>query len=49
MMGIPRYTFGIINLESGVSLVPAMIGMFSISQVLIGTENIFAGNTRILN
>ena len=48
MMGIPRFTFGVMNLESGVSLIPAMIGMFSISQVLIGTENIFAGKTNIV-
>ncbi|MET3506474.1 tripartite tricarboxylate transporter permease [Halalkalibacter oceani] len=34
----PRFTFGIINLESGISMVPAMIGLFSLSQVLILSE-----------
>ncbi|SNT25337.1 putative tricarboxylic transport membrane protein [Anaerovirgula multivorans] len=49
MNGTPRFTMGIINLESGISLVPAMIGMFSISQVLISVEEIRKGKTRILD
>lgn len=40
MHGYPRYTFGFITLESGIALVPAMIGLFSISQVLIQAEKI---------
>lgn len=33
-IGFPRFTFGLFQLEGGISLVPAMIGMFSIPQVL---------------
>ncbi|BCV25906.1 tripartite tricarboxylate transporter permease [Gelria sp. Kuro-4] len=36
--GFPRFTFGVTSLESGVSLVPAMIGLFSLSQVFIMSE-----------
>lgn len=32
--GFPRFTFGLLDLHSGVSFVPAMIGLFSLSQVL---------------
>lgn len=32
--GFPRYTFGVMNLMTGVPLVPALIGLYSISQVL---------------
>ncbi|WP_408007983.1 tripartite tricarboxylate transporter permease [Pseudalkalibacillus sp. A8] len=39
LTGYPRFTFGSISLESGVSLVPAMIGLFSLSQVMIQAEN----------
>ncbi len=38
LTGYPRYTFGISSLESGISLVPAMIGLFSLSQVMIQVE-----------
>ncbi len=36
--GFPRYTFGVVPLESGVSLIPALIGLFSLSQVFILLE-----------
>ncbi|HBW38033.1 tripartite tricarboxylate transporter permease [Desulfosporosinus sp. BICA1-9] len=36
--GFPRFTFGITGLISGVSFVPAMIGLFSLSQVMIMVE-----------
>lgn len=39
MTGYPRFTFGQTSLESGVSLIPAMIGLFSLSQVMILVEN----------
>lgn len=45
MNGIPRYTFGLLSLESGISMVPAMIGMFSLSQVMIMAEGILKGKT----
>lgn len=45
MNGIPRFTFGFLPLESGISMVPAMIGMFSVSQVMIITEDIIKGKS----
>jgi len=38
--GTRRFTYGITALESGISLVPALIGLFSISQVLILAEDL---------
>ena len=32
--GQPRFTFGIVDLMSGIDLIPAMIGMFAIGEVL---------------
>lgn len=32
--GLPRFTFGIPDLLSGISLIPAMVGMFAVSEVL---------------
>ncbi|MEL7650000.1 MAG: tripartite tricarboxylate transporter permease [Sedimentibacter sp.] len=49
MSGIPRFTFGLLPLESGISMVPAMIGMFSISQVMIITEDIIKGKSNIVS
>lgn len=46
--GYPRFTFGVIALESGIQLVPAMIGMFSISQVMISIEEIRQGHTKVV-
>ncbi|MGI6074746.1 MAG: tripartite tricarboxylate transporter permease [Pyramidobacter sp.] len=37
--GIPRFTFGILNLESGISFVPALIGLFALSEVLKMAEH----------
>lgn len=36
----PRYSFGNLNLASGIQLVPAMIGFFSISQILMQAEKV---------
>ncbi|MEL7566887.1 MAG: tripartite tricarboxylate transporter permease [Dehalobacterium sp.] len=36
--GFPRFTFGLVDLQSGVSFVPAMIGLFSLSQVMFMVE-----------
>ena len=47
--GAPRFAFGNINLESGIQLVPAMIGMFSLSQVMIAVEDIVKGRSTILS
>ncbi len=40
LTGFPRFSFGITNMQSGISLVPAMIGLFSISQVLSQLETL---------
>lgn len=47
MNGFPRFTFGMLSLESGISMVPAMIGMFSVSQVMIMTEDIIKGKSNL--
>ena len=47
--GVPRYTFHVMRLESGISMVPAMIGMFSISQVMIISENLIKGKTTVVD
>ena len=49
MNGSPRYTFGVIALETGVQLVPAMIGLFSISQVMMSVEDMVKGKRAILD
>ena len=41
MTGFPRFTFGLTNMETGIALVPALIGLFSISQVLTNIETIY--------
>ena len=38
--GFPRYTFGLFPLQSGFNFVPVVIGLFSLSQVLIMTEEV---------
>ena len=44
----PRFTFGSIALESGIQLVPAMIGLFAISQVMVSIEELYKGKNKIL-
>jgi len=36
MMGLPRFTFGYVELQAGVSFLPALIGLFAIPQILEG-------------
>jgi putative tricarboxylic transport membrane protein len=38
--GISRYTFGITSLEGGITMIPPMIGLFSLSEVLVQMERI---------
>ncbi len=38
--GFPRFTFGNVELMGGVSFIPAMIGMFAISEVLRGVISV---------
>lgn len=36
MVGTPRFTFGLVELQSGVSFLPALIGLFAIPQIING-------------
>lgn len=45
--GVPRYTFGNLNLQVGIRLAPALIGLFAVSQVLIFVEELAAGKVAI--
>jgi len=36
MMGTPRYTFDSVELQAGISFLPAMIGLFAIPQIIRG-------------
>jgi putative tricarboxylic transport membrane protein len=38
MSGLERFTFGVVDLMGGVSLVPLLIGMFALSEILIQAE-----------
>lgn len=44
MVGSPRFTFGMVELQAGISFLPAMIGLFAIPQILIG----IAGKAQII-
>lgn len=43
-----RNTFNLPNLFNGVSLVPALVGLFAVSQVLLSLEDIFKGQCSIV-
>src|SRR5699024_6331926 len=49
LTGFSRFTFGITELESGISLVPALIGLFSLSQVFILLEDVFNENKVVIS
>jgi len=36
MMGTPRFTFNMVELQAGISFLPAMIGLFAVPQILVG-------------
>ena len=36
LMGTPRFTFGTVDLQAGVSFIPAMIGLFAVPQIIQG-------------
>jgi putative tricarboxylic transport membrane protein len=40
---IPRFTFGSVNLQSGIDMVPLMMGLFGLSEVLLSLENMKHG------
>ena len=46
--GIPRFTFGLIELEDGIQFVPALIGMFSIAQVMTFASELKKGRNKII-
>jgi len=39
MTGTPRFTFGNINMLSGVTLIPTLVGMFAVSEILVEYSN----------
>jgi putative tricarboxylic transport membrane protein len=41
---IPRFTFGTVDLQSGLDLVPLIMGLFGISEVLLSLEEIKKGS-----
>ena len=41
--GVPRMTLGVIQLEDGINFVPALIGLFSISQVMSLAWDVYHG------
>jgi putative tricarboxylic transport membrane protein len=43
VMGMNRYTFGLLNLQAGISLIPVLIGLFGFTEVL---DQIFQGNLK---
>lgn len=49
LLGVPRFTFGSIHMEGGFEMAPAMIGLFSISQVLIAVEDIAKGKKLVVD
>lgn len=48
ILGVPRFTFGQIGLQAGVSLLPAMIGLFAIPQILEELEPHARGGLQML-
>ncbi|CAK7050300.1 MAG: hypothetical protein DELT_01014 [Desulfovibrio sp.] len=42
----PRFTFGVLELEGGISFIPALIGLFALSEVLRMAENRFAPESK---
>ncbi|MDY3251130.1 MAG: tripartite tricarboxylate transporter permease [Candidatus Choladocola sp.] len=45
MTGYSRYSFGVVNLYSGIQTVPIMIGLFAISQVFVNLKDGVAQNS----
>ncbi len=43
--GFPRMTLGVIQLEDGINFVPALIGLFSVSQVMSLAWDVYHGKT----
>lgn len=45
--GVARFTFGSLNMQCGIRIAPALIGLFAVSQVLIFVEQLAAGKVAI--
>lgn len=43
LTGFPRFTFGTTPLQSGIELVPALVGLFALSQVMVLAERGISG------
>ena len=48
LTGLPRFTFGTTPLQSGIELVPALVGLFALSQVMILAEASDPGESQIV-
>lgn len=48
LTAFPRFTFGRVELLNGISFIPVLIGLFAISEALIGIENVRATTTRAI-
>jgi putative tricarboxylic transport membrane protein len=48
MGGFPRFTFGNLNLSSGVNLIAVMIGLFAASEAFKSMETIFSTNQKAI-
>lgn len=48
LTGFPRFTFGTTPLQSGIQLVPALVGLFALSQVMILAERGISGESQIV-
>lgn len=46
--GFPRFTFGSVELMQGISFIPAMIGMFAVSEILRGVVAIDEGGAPLV-
>lgn len=46
-LGFPRFTFGIIQLESGINFIPALIGLFALSEVMKLAEDRFSKEVEV--
>lgn len=46
IIGVRRFTFGILGLDSGLELVPSVIGIFALSEIFIQAENILVGHAQ---
>ncbi|WP_070971260.1 tripartite tricarboxylate transporter permease [Vibrio sonorensis] len=46
---VPRFTFGIMDLYSGVNIIPVLIGLFALSEAIMQAEGLLAGIKERMN